>query len=556
MKLLGRFSVLSATFFVIVILSTALGFISYRYYKQQSQLNNFFKDEQVGVLWSEKIARQMIQISFSEKVQPSQVMAATELLTSVHDLIYKSHTFRSEVAKLNLNFPSYKESEDRIKKLSSIDLTNSVLVRQELQKASHFYLNALLDQSNLILDPEFRTYNLIDAFLVHYPLVFSNHSPTSNAQLNENDILKMQVATTVNFESYDYRLQKTILAQSLIKEASATEINPQLLDKLRASSDQFKLLMQNLQINKIEHDQDLLQQAVQNLENGLAVFSSINENRIKSTESAMLASIITAVLLWLFSMIVVVMIVFSVMQTNNILKRVIDDQWQALDRAQKLATLGEVSASIGHDIVNPLMIIKMTTRTLEKLYTAEKPESKEYLERVNRMVDRIDSIIKSMKSFLGYSIEVKLEEVRVKNVFDDVNLFLSKKLIENKVKLDLSELNLEQKVQANESEMVQVFVNLINNSIDALRDVSEKKIYVKSEVKNDSCFFTVTDTGPGVPKHIQKKIFEALFTTKSLSDGTGLGLSISQKIIAKYGGDISYVDIKSGACFQVTLKAI
>lgn len=556
MKLLGRFSVLSATFFVILILSTALGFISYRYYKQQSQLNNFFKDEQIGVIWAEKIAKQMIQLSFSEDLQSFQLTDSTELLVSVNHLIYQSHAFHSEVAKFNLNFPSFKESEDRIKKIGSMDLKNSDAVRQELQKSLHFYLNALLDQSNLILDPEFRTYNLIDAFLVHYPLIFFSQSPVSVASLTSSDILKMQVAAVVNFESYDYRLQKTILAQSLIKDSEGKEIDTQLLIKLKTSSDKFKELMQNRQVNKIELEPVWRQQSLENLENGLAVFSSINENRIKSTENAMKVSIVTAVLLWIFSILVVVMIVFSVMQTNNILKRVIDDQWQALDRAQKLATLGEVSASIGHDIVNPLMIIKMTTRTLEKLYTAEKPESKEYLERVNRMVDRIDSIIKSMKSFLGYSIDVKLEEVRVKNVFDDVNLFLSKKMIENKVKLDLGELNLEQKVQANESELVQVFVNLINNSIDALKDVSEKKIYVKSEVKNDICLFTVTDTGPGVPKHIQKKIFDALFTTKSLNDGTGLGLSISQKIIAKYGGDISYVEIQSGACFRVSLKAI
>lgn len=86
----------------------------------------------------------------------------------------------------------------------------------------------------------------------------------------------------------------------------------------------------------------------------------------------------------------------------------------------------------------------------------------------------------------------------------------------------------------------QVLVNVIGNAIDAIAGLSEKWIRVEVYDKNDKVFFTITDSGKGIPLEIQEKIMHPFFTTKGVNIGTGLGLSISKSIIEEHGGFLNY----------------
>jgi signal transduction histidine kinase len=110
------------------------------------------------------------------------------------------------------------------------------------------------------------------------------------------------------------------------------------------------------------------------------------------------------------------------------------------------------------------------------------------------------------------------------------------------------------KIHGDEQKLKQVFVNLILNAVDVLPPGGEIRIHVKKDKSPGYVLVTVSDNGPGIPEHIQGRIFGPFFTTKSQAKGTGLGLSVSRGIIKKIGG---YIHLTSspdqGTTFTVSL---
>jgi signal transduction histidine kinase len=102
-------------------------------------------------------------------------------------------------------------------------------------------------------------------------------------------------------------------------------------------------------------------------------------------------------------------------------------------------------------------------------------------------------------------------------------------------------------------QMVQVFVNLLKNSYDALEKVPYPKIKIWSEVNADSIKLFFEDNGLGIPTDIQAKIFSPFFTTKPSGKGTGLGLSLSQHIIQQHNGSLSLDAQRGPSCFCIQM---
>lgn len=100
---------------------------------------------------------------------------------------------------------------------------------------------------------------------------------------------------------------------------------------------------------------------------------------------------------------------------------------------------------------------------------------------------------------------------------------------------------------------MQVILNLLNNSYDALESLNEKWIEIKLQKNNNKIVISVTDSGEGIPNNISHKIFEPFFTTKEIGKGPGLGLCISKGIIEGYKGNL-YLDKSSfNKCFIIEL---
>jgi signal transduction histidine kinase len=213
-----------------------------------------------------------------------------------------------------------------------------------------------------------------------------------------------------------------------------------------------------------------------------------------------------------------------------------------LIQASKMSTLGEVASGIGHELNQPLNVIKIDADFLMKMIKRGKQievgELKTVVEEIGTQVDRASAIINHLRDFSRVSI--RTFRVDVNKPIRDVFMILGQqlKIREIEVQLDLDD-NLPP-IMADSNKLEQVFLNLVINARDAIEDKGKGggKVRIRSFLDNQHVTVTVSDTGKGIPEDIIDKIFEPFFTTKEVGMGTGLGLSISYGIIKDYGGTI------------------
>ena len=222
--------------------------------------------------------------------------------------------------------------------------------------------------------------------------------------------------------------------------------------------------------------------------------------------------------------------------------------------AEKRASVGLLAAGVAHEINNPMNTLGFyADDLLELMETKDINELKrtgvfkEYLLNIREQIKRCTDIVQSL---LTFSREV---EPRIKNVYlpDVINIVL--KLVKYPISKQSIELELIWDevpfVLADESQMQQVILNLVTNSLHAMPDGG--KLTIKLFPHGDMLCIEIIDTGTGIEEENFKHIFDPFFTTKSLGNGTGLGLPIIQTIIERYGG---FIDLKNNEAEGVTVK--
>jgi signal transduction histidine kinase len=112
------------------------------------------------------------------------------------------------------------------------------------------------------------------------------------------------------------------------------------------------------------------------------------------------------------------------------------------------------------------------------------------------------------------------------------------------------------RIQANGSELNQIWTNLIDNAIDAMCDQETRVLEVRTCAEPRSVLVEIADSGPGMPPEIQARIFDPFFTTKEVGKGTGLGLDIVQRIVQDHHGSISVESAPGRTVFQVRLPIV
>ena len=233
-------------------------------------------------------------------------------------------------------------------------------------------------------------------------------------------------------------------------------------------------------------------------------------------------------------------------------------------QADKLKTIGEMSANISHEINNPLTVASGNVEIIE--FTMEEDDLnsqrenlKEALNNIRESHERINQIVAGMKEFLHKS-EDRKEYCSVKDLVDRCHHMVKSHFEDNEVTLKIKIQDNNQLILVNKIKVEQVLINLLQNAVDALSDANTKNPTVQLEVScgNDGSevYFDVTDNGPGIKPENRERIFQAFFTTKEVGKGTGLGLSISSRIIAAHQGRLSLLDSASGAHFRIELPSI
>ncbi len=233
-------------------------------------------------------------------------------------------------------------------------------------------------------------------------------------------------------------------------------------------------------------------------------------------------------------------------ELRNYIKRIEDSQ-VALVQAEKLATAGRMTASIAHEINNPLQAVQNCLHLAARSDLSPDMRQK-YFEMTQTELERLMSTVQRMLEF--YRPNVDREQVNVVDLLDNVLSLMSSQLHNRGIRVTTAWSPNVSEIMAVSSQIQQVFINLILNAFDAMPNGGELIINVREIKKNIEIYFQ--DTGPGVPIDLHSTIFEPFTSTKE--KGTGLGLSVSYGIIVAHGGNLELIpDRTPGACFRVTL---
>jgi two-component system NtrC family sensor kinase len=238
---------------------------------------------------------------------------------------------------------------------------------------------------------------------------------------------------------------------------------------------------------------------------------------------------------------------------------------QQLLEAGKMASLGELSAGVAHEINNPLAIVLTERQILLDLAELTpglddnfKKELVNSLAQIDAQVNRCKRITHNLLRFSRRTRSV-IETVDLNGFLTEVVELMDREARSGGIKFMTSfDQNLKP-VLSDPSQLQQVFLNLITNAIDAHDGKPYGTIHIKTEADdvNDRVKVTVADTGAGIPKENLNKIFDPFFTTKPVGKGTGLGLAICYNIIQRLGGAISVKsEVGQGTEFTIVLPCI
>lgn len=224
----------------------------------------------------------------------------------------------------------------------------------------------------------------------------------------------------------------------------------------------------------------------------------------------------------------------------------VEKQRQTTVQSAKLASLGEMAASMAHEINNPLAIIAMTAKMMDKQLAKEPlnmEQLKSCLHDIEVTVPRISKIINGLRNLSRDSSNEPLQACRVKEIFDDVLGISSERFKNHGVELRIEDpLNLmEASLPCQRIQLSQVLLNLLGNAFDAVHTLEERRVTITLGSDGHQFTLAITDSGEGIPDTIRQKIFQPFFTTKEIGKGTGLGLSISKTIIESHRGRL-YLD--------------
>jgi len=208
-----------------------------------------------------------------------------------------------------------------------------------------------------------------------------------------------------------------------------------------------------------------------------------------------------------------------------------------LIQAEKLASLGRLTADVAHEIRNPLTALGGFARRLHKISGGGK--EKEYAEIVLTEVDRLERILKDVLTF-SRDARSHLEKLDIGEIVPEIMKIYDDLCREHSISIELVRGDDLQPVLIDKDQVRQALDNLLSNAIDAMPDGGKLTVTAGREQLHDVTymFLRVADTGSGIPPANLPLIFEPFFTTKKIGRGTGLGLSITRKIMEEHGGFI------------------
>ena len=240
---------------------------------------------------------------------------------------------------------------------------------------------------------------------------------------------------------------------------------------------------------------------------------------------------------------------------------VIENQQNQLIQSEKMASVGQISAAVVHEINTPIGAIKSNAQILDLLIAqlATEQDQEKIKKKVGMMKptndmivdasDRVIQIVKSIKNFSRID-QSAFKEADLHEAIDSV-LLLTSNMWKSRITIVKAYGSLPP-VNCYIGLINQVIMNLVVNAIDAIETAGE--IHITTGIRETSAYIAIKDTGSGIDPDNMEKIFEQGFTTKAIGKGSGLGLAISQNIMEKHAGQILVESVPgSGSTFTILI---
>lgn len=229
-----------------------------------------------------------------------------------------------------------------------------------------------------------------------------------------------------------------------------------------------------------------------------------------------------------------------------------------LVQAAKLAVLGQMSASISHELNNPLAAIRSFAENGKLFLKKEKFDRVEdNLSRISALTDRMANISQQLRSFAKKTSGNELTKTRILPVIASAKELMKPAFKSARVNLLAESITRDADVLINTIQLEQVLVNLLTNAIEAVKDQEDKWVNLSVELdqSHENIVVHIDDNGPGIGQHSLRELCEPFLTTKK--NGLGLGLSISQQILKGMNGHLTAQNrAQGGARFSLSLPVV
>ncbi len=249
------------------------------------------------------------------------------------------------------------------------------------------------------------------------------------------------------------------------------------------------------------------------------------------------------------------------------LHQIEDERIQNVERmlqAEKMAAVGQLASGLAHEINNPL---GGTILCFKNLCEGDMSEDLQQ-QHINVINESLEKIRTTVSSFLRFArpAPLSMRPVSIEQVFNHCRNLALYTLNQHGISIHIDLSSNMPDIQLDTDKIEQVLLNLILNACDSIKDTSNNggvkpAVLLRSYIENQNLFIIVADTGHGIPKEIQDKIFNPFFSTKPEGKGTGLGLAVSGALIAQHDGVLRIVDSSqefdglhyNGAVFEIQI---
>ena len=224
-----------------------------------------------------------------------------------------------------------------------------------------------------------------------------------------------------------------------------------------------------------------------------------------------------------------------------------------LVQAGKLATLGQMSAGITHEINQPLTALRaLSENACRQLEIGRTADVARNLRSIAGLTERIGRITAQLKSF-AWKAPVPPEPISLAASVTSVLEMLRDRIDQEAVELQVA-VPPAARVACDAYRLEQVLLNLLSNALDAMKDGPRRQLRIGTRMDGERIHVAVADSGPGIPDAVMPRLFEPFFTTKSAGEGLGLGLVISSSIVSAFGGSLRARSSAEGTVFEFDLK--